>query len=212
VLLVPESAAYLVPPDVIASVKEQRMWTEDMSLPSQLMASMIMTNNIQVTLLAFGGGVLFGAATFYVIAFNGLSIGSIAGICQAYGLSLRLWSFVAPHGVIELTVIFIAGGAGLRLGWALLRPGLHTRRESLVETTRLVVKLLFGCVPLLVVAGAIEGFISPSTLLPATKIAFGLATAVMLYSYLFLAGRKGQRQRWAIASHADDKATSSARR
>lgn len=190
VLLVPESGAYLVPDMVTSSLKEQRMWTEENLLPSQLMASVIMTNNIRVALLAFAGGVLFGLATFLVLAYNGLIIGAVAGACQAYGLSLRLWSFVAPHGVIELTVIFIAGGAGLRLGYALLKPGLLSRRESLVAAARQVVRLLFGCVPLLVIAGTIEGFISPSSLLPAVKIAVGLATGVVLYGYLFLAGRK----------------------
>lgn len=190
VLLVPESGAYLVPDLVTSSVKEQRMWTEENLLPSQLLASVIMTNNIRVALLAFAGGVLFGLATFFVLAYNGLIIGAVAGACQAYGLSLRLWSFVAPHGVIELTVIFIAGGAGLRLGYALLKPGLLSRRESLIVAARQVVRLLFGCVPLLVIAGTIEGFISPSSLLPAAKIAVGLATGVVLYGYLFLAGRK----------------------
>ena len=190
VLLAPDSASYLVPEQVAASVKEQRMWTEETKVPSQLMASLIMANNIQVALFAFAGGVLFGTSTFYVLAYNGLMLGAVAGICQAYGLSLRLWSFVAPHGVIELTVIFIAGGSGLRLGYALLHPGLHTRRESLLAATRQIVKLLFGCVPLLVIAGTIEGFVSPSALLPWAKLTFGVVTAILLYSYLFLAGRK----------------------
>lgn len=190
VLLAPESAAYLVPEQVAATVREQRMWTEETMMPPQLMASVIMTNNIKVALFAFAGGALFGFATFYVMAYNGLMIGAVAGICQAYGLSLRLWSFVAPHGFIELTVIFIAGGSGLRLGQALLHPGFHSRREALVLAGRQVVKLLFGCVPLLVIAGTIEGFISPSTLPPTAKIALGVASGVVLYSYLLLGGRR----------------------
>ena len=190
VLLAPDSATYLVPSQVVASVREQRMWTEEVPLPPQLLASLIMTNNIRVVLFAFAGGVLFGVATFFVLASNGLVFGAIAGLCQAYGLSLRLWSFVVPHGFIELTVIFIAGGAGLRLGYALLHPGLYPRRESLILASRQVVKLLFGCVPLLVVAGAIEGFISSSTLLPEAKLAVGAASGVLLYCYFLLAGRK----------------------
>ena len=190
VLLAPDSATYLVPSQVVASVRGQRMWTEEVPLPPQLLASLIMTNNIRVVLFAFAGGVLFGVATFFVLASNGLVFGAIAGLCQAYGLSLRLWSFVVPHGFIELTVIFIAGGAGLRLGYALLHPGLYPRRESLILASRQVVKLLFGCVPLLVVAGAIEGFISSSTLLPEAKLAVGAASGVLLYCYFLLAGRK----------------------
>ncbi len=190
VRLVPASIPYLVPAEILSTVKQQRMWTEETMLPSSLMASVIMANNIQVALLAFAGGALFGLLTFYIMVTNGLSIGAIGGICAAYGLSLRLWSFVAPHGVIELTVIFIAGGCGLRIGDALLRPGLHTRMDALRQAAHQVVRLLFGCVPLLVIAGVIEGFISPSALPPAAKLAIGALSGVLLYSYLFLAGRK----------------------
>lgn len=192
-LYLPDSRPYLVPANVLGAVQEQRMWTENISLPSSLLASVIMSNNIRVALLAFAGGILFGVLTFYVLALNGLSIGAVAGVCQAYGLSLRLWSFVAPHGVIELSVIFIAGGAGLRLGHALLRPGLHTRGESLRRATVQVVRLLFGCVPLLVIAGTIEGFISPSPLSPFAKLAIGGLSAVLLFGYLFFAGRSPAR-------------------
>jgi len=194
VLLAPDSVAYLVPESIASSVREQRMWTEQGLPPGQLMASLIMTNNIRVALFAFAGGVLFGSVTFYAMAFNGLSIGAVAGICQAYGLSLRLWSFIAPHGFIELTVVFIAGGSGLQLGWALLHPGLYSRREALLIAARRAMKLIFGCVPLLIVAGTIEGFVSPSTLPPEAKLAFGVLTAIALYSYLFLAGRTSASQ------------------
>ena len=192
VLLAPESASYLVPEQVLDSVKDRRMWTEGALPPSELMASLVMANNIRVALFAFAGGALFGTATFFVLALNGLSLGAVAGICQAYSLSLRLWSFIAPHGFIELTVIFIAGGAGLRVGYALLRPGFYPRREALALAARQVVRLLFGCVPLLVVAGIIEAFVSPSALLPEAKIGIGAGTGVMLYGYLFLSGRRGR--------------------
>ena len=190
VLRWPDSAPYLVPQQIVATVQEQRMWTEEMPVAPPLMSSAIMANNIQVALFALAGGVLFGIATFYVLAMNGLQIGAVAGLCQSYGLSLRLWSFIAPHGFIELSVIFIAGGGGLRLGYALLQPGLHSRREALSLAARRVVKLLFGCVPLLVVAGVIEGFVSPSALPPTAKLLIGAATGLALYAYLLGAGRK----------------------
>lgn len=189
VLLSPDSATYLVPAQVIASVKEQRLWTDEVAIPPQLMATAIMQNNIQVAFFAFSGGVLFGTASFYVLASNGLAIGAVGGLCQAYGLALGLWSFVAPHGFIELTVIFIAGGAGLQLGHALLLPGLLRRRHALLVAASRAMRLLLGCVPLLVVAGSIEGFGSPSHLPPALKLLAGAATAILLYAYLLLAGR-----------------------
>jgi len=97
---------------------------------------------------------------------------------------------VAAHGPIELTVIFIAGGCGLMLGWAMLRPGLLTRRDSVMLAGRQTIVLIGGCVPLLVIAGLIEGFISPSDLPGYVKAAVALADGTVLYAYLLLAGRE----------------------
>jgi uncharacterized membrane protein SpoIIM required for sporulation len=149
-----------------------------------------MTNNIRVTFLAFAGGVTLGLFTLYVLLMNGLLLGAVAGVAQRFDFADNLWGFVAAHGVVELSVIFIAGGAGLQLGWSVLRPGLLTRRASLVVATRRAVYLLFGCVPLLVITGVIEGFVSPSQVLPLwVKLLVALTSGVLLYSYLLLAGR-----------------------
>ena len=153
-------------------------------------AAVIMTNNIRVALLAFAGGILLGTLSFYVLVQNGMMLGVVAGAAQAYGFAGKLWGFVAAHGSIELSVIFIAGGAGLQLGWSVLRPGLLTRRAALTIAARRAVVLLLGCVPLLVVAGLIEGFISPSDLPLWFKLAVSALTGVALYAYLFLAGRE----------------------
>jgi uncharacterized membrane protein SpoIIM required for sporulation len=102
---------------------------------------------------------------------------------------------VAAHGTVELSVIFIAGGAGLQLGWSILRPGLLSRRSALVVAARRAVQLLFGCVPLLVIAGVIEGFISPSDVLPLwVKLLVSLGSGVLLYSYLILSGREPEEK------------------
>jgi uncharacterized membrane protein SpoIIM required for sporulation len=152
----------------------------------------IMTNNIRVTFLAFAGGVFLGALTFYVLLQNGLLLGTIAGASQALGFADNLWGFVAAHGTIELTVIFIAGGSGLQLGWSILRPGLLTRRTSLVRAAQRAIILLIGCVPLLVLAGLIEGYISPSSLPLWVKLAVSLGSGILLYGYLILAGRQAK--------------------
>jgi uncharacterized membrane protein SpoIIM required for sporulation len=89
-----------------------------------------------------------------------------------------------PHGVIELSVIFMAGGAGLMVGDAIVRPGLRSRREALTIAARRGVRLVFGCVPLLVIAGAIEGFYSPSDAPDTAKIAVGAIAGILLYAYL----------------------------
>jgi uncharacterized membrane protein SpoIIM required for sporulation len=97
---------------------------------------------------------------------------------------------VAAHGAIELSVIFIAGGAGLQLGWSVLRPGLLTRRAALTVAARRAIVLLMGCVPLLVIAGLIEGFVSPSDLPLWVKLGVSAITGSALYAYLLLAGHE----------------------
>jgi uncharacterized membrane protein SpoIIM required for sporulation len=87
----------------------------------------------------------------------------------------------------------MAGGSGLRLGWAILNPGLLRRRDALAVAARKAVRLIVGCVPLLVMAGLIEGFISPAENIPwFVKWSIGLGSGLLLYSYLLLAGRNGQ--------------------
>ena len=109
----------------------------------------------------------------------------LRGYVMPTGFSLALWSFVSPHGYIELTTIFIAGGAGLKLGYSLIAPSLYTRKHALTDAARIAVQLLGGCVALLIVAGTIEGFVSPSKLPNAVKIGFGAVTGILLFTYLF---------------------------
>ncbi len=144
-----------------------------------------MTNNIRVAFFAFAGGIIFMVGTAYILVLNGIVIGAVAGLCHANGVALALWSFVSPHGYIELTTIFIAGGAGLKLGYALIAPSFFTRKRTLTDAARTAIQLLGGCVALLVVAGIIEGFVSPSSLLPSVKIGFGALTGILLFTYLF---------------------------
>jgi uncharacterized membrane protein SpoIIM required for sporulation len=117
--------------------------------------------------------------------FNGVLIGVIGTACWLSGMSLQLWSFVAPHGVLELPAIFISGGAGLCLAYGLLFPGFLPRRESVARAGTDAVKLLLGTVPILIVAGVIEAFVSPTGL--AVRLKFGLAAALfgLLLTYLF---------------------------
>jgi len=179
----------LVPPGLAELIRHGQMWTDVEEGLRPVASSFIMTNNIQVAFLAFAGGVLLGLGSAYVLLMNGLLLGAVAGMCDRYGLSLALWSFVAAHGAIELSVIVIAGGAGLMLGWALLHPGLRARSEALSQAAGQAARLLVGCIPLLVIAGTIEGFVSPSTLLPGVKLAIGAATGVGLHTFLLAAGR-----------------------
>jgi uncharacterized membrane protein SpoIIM required for sporulation len=188
----PAAGAALVPgaESIIQDIRDKREWWLAINDEGRAAsASLIMTNNIRVAIIAFAGGMLLGLLTLYVLVQNGLLLGVVAGAAQAYGFAGNLWGFVAAHGVVELSVIFIAGGAGLQIGWSIVRPGLLTRRASLVLAARRAMLLLLGCALLLVLAGLIEGFISPSNLPPAVKYAVALGSGILLYSYLLLAGR-----------------------
>ncbi len=200
----PEALALIIPgiEGVIADIRAEREWWKSMNEQGRAAsASLIMTNNIRVSFLAFAGGVLFGTLTLYVLALNGILLGGVAGAAQLFGFANNLWGFVAAHGVIELSVIFIAGGAGLQIGWSILRPGLLTRRAALVVAARRAVQLLLGCVPLLVIAGIIESFISPSDLPLAFKLSVALGSGILLYGYLILAGRDVIRHQRTPVAH-----------
>src|SRR5438128_482501 len=188
-LLDPTLRDALVPAQLRNVMASGRTWTDIEPSLRPGMATLIFTNNIQVAFLAFSGGVLFGLGTVYVLVSNGLSLGSVLGAAQYYGVAPLLLSFISPHGYLELTCIVIAGSAGLMLGHALLRPGLQLRREALARAARPAVELVVGTAPVLVIAGLIEGFISPSELPTAAKLAIGPLAGMALYALLLTVGR-----------------------
>ncbi|MGQ9483175.1 stage II sporulation protein M [Chloroflexus sp.] len=147
-----------------------------------------MTNNINVAIRAFAGGVTFGLYTAYILVINGLLLGTVSGIAQRLDFTPNLWGFVVGHITLELSAIFIAGGAGLQPGWAILRPGLLSRRHTLVVTGRRAVVLLSGCGLILVVAGLSEGCISPTGLPFIVKLIASISSGVLLYTYLPFSG------------------------
>ena len=170
---------------MLDTIGRGEMWTHSIVAIKPLAASAIMKNNLSVSFAAFGGGILAGLGTVYLMFFNGLLMGVIAVACDRAGMSLSLWSFVAPHGVLELPAIFIAGGAGLLIGKGMLVPGLQSRRDSLAEASALAVQLLLGVIPLLIVAGTIEGFVSPSSVSVATKFTIAASGLILLAAYVF---------------------------
>lgn len=180
----------------IEDIRTQTEWWKEINTNGRAASSsLIMTNNIQVSILAFAGGMLLGTLTLYTLVQNGLMLGVLAGAAQSLGFAGNLWGFIAAHGVIELSVIFIAGGAGLQLGWAMVRPGLLTRRAALARAAQRAIVLLLGSIPLLVIAGTIEGFVSPSDLPLAVKLAVAVGSGMAMYSYLILAGRTQKKSR-----------------
>jgi uncharacterized membrane protein SpoIIM required for sporulation len=179
----------LVPDRLRQVMSTGQTWTDIEPALRPAMATVIFTNNIRVAFLAFAGGVLFGLGTVYVLIANGLLLGGVLGAAQFYGVAPLLWAFISPHGYLELTCIVIAGGAGLMLGDALLRPGLPRRRDALARAARRAIELVGGAAPVLVVAGLLEGFVSPSDLPLAVRLVVGPIAGVVLYALLFSVGR-----------------------
>ena len=173
-------------------IETKTHWWEELNDANQVGASFIFTHNIRVTFLAFAYGALFGVGTLYFMAFNGANIGSVLALTFRAGFGRDLLTFMAGHGVIELSCIFIAGGAGLMIGAAILMPGDLSRADALKKRGLEAILLMLGIAPLLVLAGIIEGFISPADINPLIKYGIAALTGVALYSYLLLAGRGGR--------------------
>jgi uncharacterized membrane protein SpoIIM required for sporulation len=171
---------------MIDTIERGEMWTRSIVGIKPLASSAIMSNNILVSFTAFAGGILAGIGTVYMMVFNGLMIGTIAVACHRSGLSVSLWSFVVPHGTLELPAIFMAGGAGLLMAKGLLAPGFLSRRDSLTLAAAVAVRLVLGVIPLLIVAGIIEGFISPTDIPVSMKFALGASMFVLLAGYVSL--------------------------
>jgi uncharacterized membrane protein SpoIIM required for sporulation len=167
-------------------------WWDEANEANQIAATHIATHNIRVTFYAFAYGAIFGVGTLYYMAFNGAAHASVLALTYRAGYGHELATFMAGHGVIELSCIFIAGGAGILFGASVLFPGDISRLDNLRLRGREAIQLVAGCVPLLAVAGTIEGFISPAHIPAAMKFAVAAATGLALYSYLLLAGRGEQ--------------------
>lgn len=154
-------------------------------VPHALMSAEIMTNNIRVAVLAFASGITFGIWTVYLLAYNGVILGALAAVFWQAGETYVFWAYILPHGVIELTAIFIAGGAGLYMGYRMWVPGRYPWKLQLLHSAKESLQLLLGTVPLFVIAGTIEGYITPSELSLGMKYLVALLTLGLLAAYYF---------------------------
>jgi uncharacterized membrane protein SpoIIM required for sporulation len=171
------------------AIETKTRWWQDLNKANQVGASRILTNNIGVTFFAFAYGALLGVGTLYVMAVNGASVGAVLALTYRAGYGHELLTFMVGHGVIELSCIFIAGGAGLLIGSALVLPGDLSRLDALKARGLDAIRLVAGCAVLLVIAGCIEGFISPAPIAPGLKYAVAALSGLLLYTYFFTAGR-----------------------
>lgn len=186
--------AYIFVPCGLDLTEGPEVSSEDVSerfrqMPEAPMAAGIMTNNISVAFNAFALGISAGIGTCYLLIYNSMMLGGFAAHFANHGLSYAFWSFIAPHGILEIFAILVAAAAGLRIGLSLAMPGRYIRSAALRLGAKEGMLLVVGTIPMFVLAGLIEGFITPSYLPGAAKILLGLIAAFCVISYLLLAGR-----------------------
>jgi uncharacterized membrane protein SpoIIM required for sporulation len=162
-------------------------------------AAFIIKNNIYVSFQAFAGGITAGLLTALVLLFNGLMLGTAYGVFANYHAALYLTTFIAPHGVLELTAIFISGGAAFRLAHALIAPGDRTRRDALVVEGIIAARMIGAVVSMLALAGTIEGLLSTSDAPAVVKFGVSGASALLLVMYLMNGREYLRRQATAVS-------------
>ncbi|MDQ3946358.1 MAG: stage II sporulation protein M [Actinomycetota bacterium] len=185
----PPAAAGLLPGDY-HTVGERT--GGDLGLPvgaQAALAGQILTNNIQVSFLAFAAGIAAGVGTAMVLMYNGVIIGGVAGLAAAAGRPGPFVELVAPHGVLELSVITVAGMAGMTIGWALIDPGRRSRRVAVPIAARRGAQIVLGTAPWFVVAGVVEGFLTPTGLGAGPAVAVGGALGAIYWGLVVWRGR-----------------------
>ncbi|MBX7070430.1 MAG: stage II sporulation protein M [Microthrixaceae bacterium] len=149
----------------------------------------LLTHNIQVSVMAYGGGALGGVGGVYLLATNGANLGVMAAVMHTHGKGPLFWGLILPHGLLELTAIAVASGAGLRIAWAMFVPGDRTRGQAVAEEGLRSVTVLLGTMVLFVVAGFTEAFVTPSDLPTAARVGIGVVVELLALTWMFGVGR-----------------------
>lgn len=160
--------------------------------PGAGFAGVVWTNNAWVAALCIGVGIT-GVGPVYVLLNNAVNVGAVAGMMSAHDSLGVFFSLILPHGFLELTSIFVAGAAGLRLFWAWVAPGGRPRSRALAEEGRSLITVAIGLVLALFVSGMIEGFVTGSTLLWWVKIGIGALALAGFWTYTIVLGRRAVR-------------------
>lgn len=169
------------------------------SSPAASFAAQVWTNNVQVAALCLIFGVLLGVPVLWVLLLNAVNLGIGIGLMASAGRLDVFLGLVLPHGLLELTAVFVAAGTGLRLGWTVIDPGARPRRVALAEEGRAALGMALGLAAVLLVSGLIEGFVTPSGLPTWARVAIGVAAEILFLAYVFVRGRRA-----ATAGHTGD--------
>jgi uncharacterized membrane protein SpoIIM required for sporulation len=191
-MLSPDNATAFLPQSMLDSFSLDGQ--SGISVNSSLLSSFIFTNNIRVGFMVFALGLTLGIGTAWVAVSNGFILGALAAIAQRNGSGIRFWSLILPHGVLELFALFVCGASGLIIGYSLINPGIYSRKDSLIIKGKVGIKLVIGTIPIFVLAGLIEGFITPMAIPDTVKLGFALLTLLLLAAYLIIPSRRSKPQ------------------
>lgn len=180
---------YFINAHMRQAINSGHLWTEGLTATAPESGAQIATHNITVSLTVWGLGILFGIGTVWLVFFNGLMLGSVIAACLRAGMVVPILEFVIGHGSLELPAIWISAGAGLLFAEALLFPTQYRRSDELRIKGRLSVQIIIGIFPMLLIAGAIESFISPSNLPGVAKAVLCLVLVAALVTYIIAAPR-----------------------
>jgi uncharacterized membrane protein SpoIIM required for sporulation len=161
--------------------------------PAGSFALQVWVNNFWVAWQCIGFAILLGIPIPYILFQNAANLGVIAGLMFDAGKADIFLGLLAPHGLLELTAVFLAAAAGMRLGWSVIAPGNRPRGQVLAEQGRAVIAVAAGMVVVLLVAGLIEALVTPSPLPTVARIGIGVAAEAAFLAYVFHFGRKAAR-------------------
>jgi uncharacterized membrane protein SpoIIM required for sporulation len=160
--------------------------------PAQSFAAQVWTNNVVVAALAIILGVTV-VGTLWALVQNVVNLGIVGGAMLGAGKAGLFFGLILPHGILELTAVFVAAGVGLRTGWAWIAPGPLPRSRSLAQAGRASVVVALGLIGVLLVSGVIEAFVTPSGLPTAARIGIGVLAEAVFLTYIVVLGRRGVR-------------------
>lgn len=189
----PSAQAALVPPDDIKQLVNHDFADYYSAAPAQDFAAQVFTNNALIAAGAVAGGILLGVPVLYLLYQNAVSVGVVGGIMVANHKTGLFFGLILPHGMLELTSVFVAGGLGLKLGWTVVDPGRRTRGQAVAEEGRALVAGAIGLALMLFISGLIEAFVTPSGLPTWARIGIGGTAEVLFLLYVFVLGRRAVR-------------------
>ncbi|GAC1442050.1 MAG: stage II sporulation protein M [Mycobacteriales bacterium] len=186
----PKAQLAVAPPDVVRRLVSHDFKNYYSSAPAQDFTSRVFTNNVYVAAQAILFGVLLGLPVLYVLYRNALNVGVAGGLMAANGRTGEFFALILPHGMLELTAVFVAAGLGLKLGWTVVDPGGRTRATALAEEGRALVVGALGLVIVLLTSGLLEGFVTPSGLPTWLRIGIGGVAEALFLVWVFRYGRR----------------------